>query len=374
MLMPRISRNQLALCSAILVVGCDDATAPQRENWRGGRGETATRVIVENVRLEADTDRVQAVGTARAKATADIFPETSGEVVSVNFSAGGSVKRGQVLVKLESRAEELAVRRAEIAVRDAQQLLDRYERIDVPGAISDSQVDTAETALEAARIDLDLARNTLAERTVRAPFSGYVGLPSIDAGARVTTQTQITRLDDRSILFVDFNAPEQVFGGISEGDVLMMDPFALNGETVEATVEAIDSGINPTTRSFTVRASVDNSDDQLRPGMSFRVNFELPGQAYPTVPETSILWGGDGAYVWKVEEDKAVRNPVDIVARKEGRVLVRGNLAEGSAIIIEGVQKVRPGSHVAPETFGESDPLPATAHSGTGTINVLQKP
>lgn len=368
------SSRALVLFAAAALASCSQSESPAGWERPGARAETATRVIVETVRFEADTDRIQAVGTARAKSTAEIYPETNGEVVSVNFGADGKVERGQVLVRLEARAEELAVRRAEVAVRDAQQLLDRYARIDVPGAISDSQVDTAETALEAARIDLDLARNTLAQRTVRAPFSGYVGLPSVDPGARVTTQTMITRLDDRSLLYVDFAAPEQVFGGIAPGDTLAMEPFTLSGGTVEATVVAIDSGIDPVTRSFTVRASVDNSDDSLRPGMSFRVNFDLPGQSYPTVPETSILWGGDGSYLWSVVDDRAVQTPVDIVARKQGRVLVRGELTPASRIIIEGVQKVRPGSLLDPETADGERGAATAAASGGAIGDVLQQP
>lgn len=363
----------LAVSTVVSLAGCG-APAAQSDGARFDRSQSAIRVVVEPVAFEADTDRIQAVGTARAKATADIFPETSGEVVAVNFTSGGPVERGQVILRLESRAEELAVRRAEIAVRDAQQLLDRYERIDVPGAISDSQIDTAQTALEAARIDLDLARNSLAERTVRAPFSGYVGLSTVDPGARVTQQTQITRLDDRSVLYVDFAAPEQVFGAIEPGETLSMVPFSAARQTVEATVEAIDSGIDPTTRSFTVRASVDNATDSLRPGMSFRVNFDLPGQRFPSVPETSILWGGDGAYVWTVVDNRAVRAPVDIVSRDRSSVLVRGDLPEGRLIVVEGVQKVRAGSTVDAVVARDAATAPTAGVSRAPGAPELQTP
>ncbi|MEO0466402.1 MAG: efflux RND transporter periplasmic adaptor subunit [Pseudomonadota bacterium] len=335
----------IALGTVMVLSGCNDA-GDTDQNWRQGRQDTVTKVIVQPVSFKADTSRVQAVGTARAKASAEIFPEVNGEVVAVNFTAGTPVEAGQILIRLEARAEELAVRRSEVAVRDAEQLLDRYDRIDVPGAISESQIDTARTALEAAKIDLDLARNSLADRTVRAPFSGYTGLSNIDPGARVTPQTQVTRLDDRSELFIDFAAPEQVFGGIRAGDFLKMEPFSAPGQMIDAEVQAIDSGIDPTTRAFTIRSKVDNLDDTLRPGMSFRVNFDLPGVVYPSVPETSILWGGDGAYVWTVLDSVASQTAVDVVARHQGQVLVRGDLDETSQIIVEGVQKVRPGSRV----------------------------
>jgi membrane fusion protein, multidrug efflux system len=365
-----VKPSSFFLLSALALVACGGPGETARGDWGQGRGERAVRVVAEPVSFEADTSRVQAVGTARAKASAEIFPEVSGEVVAVNFSAGTPVKRGQVLVRLESRAEELAVRRAEVAVRDAEQLIDRYERIEVPGAISDSQVDTARTALEAAKIDLELARNSLSDRTVRAPFAGYTGISDIDPGARVTPQTQITRLDDRSTLFVDFSAPEQVFGGLAPGDVLRMEPFATPDESVEAVVEAIDSGIDPATRSFIVRASIDNGDDALRPGMSFRVNFDLPGETYPAVPETSILYGGDGAYVWTVVDDEARRTDVDVVARREGRVLVRGDITPETRVVIEGVQKVRSGSRVEVEA---PSPEPSVAPRTAASANSVTR-
>ena len=290
-----------AALGAVHLSSCSSEPEGERGNWRGSRGDAAVRVIVERVRFEEDTQRVQSVGTARARLSADIFPESAGEVVAVSFSPGQLVQENDVLVRLESRAERLAVARAGVAVRDAEQLLDRYDRIDVEGAISDSQIDVARTALEATRIDLDLARNALEERVVRAPFTGFVGLTDIDPGARVTTQTMITRLDDRSSLFVDFSAPEQVFSGLSIGDEIRMEPFAQPGQSVTARIEAIDTGIDPATRNFTVRALVDNEEDRLRPGMSFRVEFELPGQSFPTLPEASILWGGEGAYVCRAQ-------------------------------------------------------------------------
>jgi len=366
---PMVKLCSHVLFGALLIVGCL-SPAVEAGGERGEQREAqAVRVVAQPVSLEADVTRVQAVGTARARLSAEIFPEVSGKVVAVNFQAGTPVRRGQVLVRLESREEELAVRRAEVAVRDAEQLVDRYERIDVPGAISESQVDTARTALDAAKIDLELARNSLSERTVRAPFAGHTAIADIDPGARVTPQTRITRLDDRSTLFVDFSAPEQAFGGLATGDVLVMEPFAEPGRAVDAVIEAIDSAIDTTTRSFVVRAGIGNEDDRLRPGMSFRVNVALPGQAYPAVPQTAILYGGDGAYVWTVRDGRVARTDVDVVTRKEGRVLVRGDITANARVIVEGVQKVRDGSLVDVETASPepavAPPAAASAPSGT---------
>lgn len=341
-MVPRNVIISLFFVLACLMLAACSATDSRGE--RPGAEQTATKVIVETVEFASDLDKFETVGTARAIASADIFPEVSGEVTAVLFKPGQRVTKGQTLLRFEERTEKLDVRRAEVAVRDAEQLLDRYDRIDVPGAISDSQVDVAKTALEAARIDLELAQDRQMQRKVVAPFSGYVGLSDIDAGARIGPQTQITRLDDRSSLLVDFSVPEQVFGALNPGDEISIRPFALAGEAVTANIGFIDSGVDPVTRSFIVRAVVDNTEDRMRPGMSFRIEFSQDGERLPKVPEAAISYGGDGPYIWAVEEGKAVRKSIDVVSRKQGSVLIRGDFSETTLIVVEGVQKVREGS------------------------------
>lgn len=322
----------------VLLPGCGSEDRSRNEAAR-----PAVRIVPYTVAYETEQTRIEAVGTARARRSATIYAETAGEVTAVHFQPGQRLDEGALILELEARQERLAVRQAEVAVKDAEQLLARYQRIDVPGAISDSQIDEAQTALEGARISLEVARNALAERAVRAPFAGYVGLNNVDAGTRITSAEVITRLDDRTILFIDFEAPEQVFGQFGIGDTVGVQPFADPNRGYEARVLAVNSSIEPVSRSFTVRAEIDNSNDLLRPGMSFRVGFAIPGARYPSVPEAAILWGGDGAYVWGIEEGLARRIPITIVERMEGQVLVKGAIAEGSAIVAKGVQKVREG-------------------------------
>lgn len=330
---------------ALLATACssEDAAGPSA----AARADAdAIRVVTQRVTRERESTQVEAVGTARARATAVIYPEAGGVVTEVPFGAGTHVEAGDVLLRLDDREERLAVNLAQVAVREAEQLLARYRRIENTGAISASQIDEARTALDAAQIELEQARIAFDERTVRAPFAGHVGLIDIDPGARVTAQTAIAQLDDRSVLYVDFSPAEQVFGRLREGDTVLASPFADPDSAVQAEVIAVDSRIDPTRRTFTVRASIDNEADILRPGMSFRVAFSIEGPAYPRVPEAAIIWGGSGAYVWGVDGDTAFRIPVGIVSRRDGHVLVDADIPPGSRIVTEGVQKVREGSHV----------------------------
>lgn len=340
------ARSTLRLATLAGLLGIATACGGSEEATGAGESQAAVRIVPHIVRHERQETRVEAVGTARALTTATIFPETSGEVTEVLFTANELVQRGDPLIRLESREEALAVRLAQVSVREAEQLLERYRRIEGTGAISASQIDEARTALDAAQIELEQAQVALADRTIRAPFEGHVGITNVDPGERVTSTTEITRVDDRSKLLVDFAPPEQVFGQIAIGDVVVAQPFAEGRGDATARIAAIDSRIDPDRRTFLVRAEIENTDDQLRPGMSFRVSFSIPGTAYPSLPEASIVWGSDGSYVWRDVEGAVERVPVTIISREQGTVLVSGDLPPGSRIVAQGVQKVRAGSRV----------------------------
>ena len=310
------------------------------------RTDRPVAVVAEPVRLVADQDVIEAIGTARAARSAQIFPEVAGRVAAVRFAPGAFVNEGAVLIELDARAERLALKLAEVRVAEAEQLLARYRRIEDTGALSDSQIEAGETALAAARIEHDQAALALAERTIRAPFAGHVSFSDIDPGDRVTQTTAIAQIDQRGRLFVDFNAPEAVFRRLRPGQNVTVVPFADPDTAIATTITAVDSTIELEQRSYRARATIDNRGDRYRPGMSFAVRFADSGQLRPAVPEAAVMWTGEGSSVFAVREGKAVRVPVTIAARAEGLALLEAKLAKGTQVIVEGVQKLREGQAV----------------------------
>lgn len=361
----KMSRTLVAAVMIGALAGCGTPDTPDADANAAASGRSAPRataVIAHTVRYDSEIQRVESVGTARARASTTVFPETGGVVEAVLFEPGDFVEAGRPLVRIEAREETLRVRLAGVQVSDAEQLLARYRRIEGTGAVSDSQIEEAETALEAARIALEQAQVALDERTVRAPFEGFLGLSDIDPGARVTPTTPIVAIDDRRVLFVDFVVAEQTFGSLRIGDRIQVRSFAAGDESLPAQIVGIDSRVDTARRTYRVRAAIDNADDTRRPGMSFRVVLDLPGQRWPVVPEAAILWGTDGAYVWAIRDGHARRVPIEIVARQPGNVLVRGDLPENSRLIAEGVQKVREGTEVSVlETTPTPEPGPLGA-------------
>ena len=303
----------------------------------------AVKVIAEPVRFERAGTRVEAVGTSRAVLSAELHAAASGEVVAVNFEPGQFVKQGEVLVELDSREERLAVNLAEVKLEDAERLYERYLRSSDSGAVLPTTLDAARTAMETARLELDKARIDLADRSIKAVFDGYVGVSEVDPGDRVGPETMITTLDDRSSLLVNFEVPEAYIGELGVGETIRLETWSKSMPALEGEVVDIGSRIDPRNRTFVARARVENSDDLLRPGMSFRVTADVEGDRYAVVAETSVLWGADGAFVWSIIDGKATRTPVRVIQRREGRVLIDGDLDAGGIVVVEGTQNMRDG-------------------------------
>ncbi len=341
--MQTLIRNALCIaCAATVAFGCSNAdTATQ------ARSAIPTRVIVEPVEFERTNTRLEAVGTSRALSSAELYPVSSGEVVAVNFEPGQAVAEGDILLELDSREQRLAVELATVRFDDATKLYDRYQRSAKSGAVVPTVLDQAKTTVLTTGIELEQAQVALADRTMRAPFAGFVGVTEVDPGNRINTDTLVTTLDDRSGILVAFDVPEAFVGQLDNGAPVSLEPWSSREPGVEGVIVDIGSRIDPQTRTFIARARVENTDDEFRPGMSFRVTAELAGELYPVINETGLQWGADGAYIWTVVDGQASRIPVQVVQRREGRVLVDGDIDSDAIVVTEGIQRVRDGVAVS---------------------------
>lgn len=314
-----------------------------RPQGRAGGGRPAP-VIVQPVKFEVADLRIEAVGTARARRAVVLHPAAAGEVTAVRFRAGQRVRAGDVLLQLDARRERLAVEQARVGLREAQDLLRRYERTGDIGAVSESQIEQARTAVASARIELSQAEVALADRTVRAPFAGHVGFTDLDPGDRVQTDTEITTLDDRDELLVDFTLPEVHLGALRAGLHLLARPWGESaGEPLAGVVDTLGTRVDPQSRNVAVRARLANPGGAVLPGRSFRIEIALPGRRLPSLPEAAIVWGNEGSALWRVRDGRAARLPAVIVQRREGVVLVDAALKEGDPVVVEGVQRLRDG-------------------------------
>ncbi|MBP5857535.1 efflux RND transporter periplasmic adaptor subunit [Marivibrio halodurans] len=323
-------------------------------------------VVAPVVRVRADTV-IEAVGSGRAQQSVTLYPQVGGEVSEVLFEAGDHVEAGAPLMRLDDRREQLALDLALVAVRDARQTLERFKRAVRTGAVSESEVDTAQTTLDRAELERDQAEVALEDRTLRAPFDGVIGIAQVEPGDRVTTDTEIASFDDRSSLLVDFEVPEGFLTRLSLGQPVRARTWSLADQVLAGKISAIDARVDSVSRTVRVRARLPNDEDILRPGMAFAVSIDMAGEERAAVPEVAVLWGRDGAYIWRVDaEGRAEKLFITVKSRRRGRVLIEGGLRAGDEVVFEGVQRMREGVKLSITDRREPAPLDGTAGAGSG--------
>lgn len=310
----------------------------------------AVKVLAQTPQMMSDGQNFEAIGTAWADKSVNLFPVVEEHVKQVYFKAQQKVKKNTLLVQLEDKEEQLALRLAQSNLKNAQLLLTRYLKAVEQGAVPQTQVDQAQVDLETAQVAVERARLALEDRQVRAPFTGYVGIPGVEAGQRVGPEDRITGIDSRESVYIDIEIPEALIPFLSNNEAnpvkLKARTPALANQEFVAEIGPIENRVNSASRTLRARAYIDNKDDLIRPGMSFTLVWAIAGTQRPAIDEIALQWSRDGAYVWVVDDMKARKVPVKVISRQRGLVLLEGDLTEKDQIIVEGVQRVREGAPV----------------------------
>ncbi|MCX8569714.1 efflux RND transporter periplasmic adaptor subunit [Aminobacter sp. MET-1] len=314
-------------------------------NRQGGRnGAAQTPVVTRPVSSGTINDQLSAIGTGRALNSVVINPYASGRLTEIAVKAGDKIEAGAVIAKLDSDSEEIALERARINQGDAEAALERIKALRATNTATTVQQREAELALDTAKLAVRDASLALDRRAITAPISGIVGILPVEAGNYVTSQTTIATIDDRSRIIVDFWVPERFTGLIAADQPVSANSVARPGQFFEGVVSAVDNRLEEQSRTLHIQARIDNDGDALRAGMSFQVSMRFPGDTFPSVDPLAIQWGGDGAFVWALNDGKAKRVPVRIIQRNTDTVLVDAALNSGDQVVTEGIHAVREGA------------------------------
>ncbi|AUC87808.1 efflux transporter periplasmic adaptor subunit [Alteromonas sp. MB-3u-76] len=312
----------------------------------------AKLVVTKPIEFMNETRNVEAVGSAEAVQSIILYSAVADKVTEVNFVPGQAVEKGKVLVRLDDRRQKTALKRAELTLSDAQRTVERLEASYKQGAVPVNELDLAKTQRDLAEVALEDAKTDLEDRYIVAPFDGVVGFTDVEVGDRINEQTMITTLDNRSKLFVNFKAPEAALPVLLNSPDVTLEPWSDRETLVNAEIAQVDSRINEADRTLRARALLDNRSDQFRPGMSFRVNLTIEGDRYAAIPESALLWGATGAYIWLAVDGKAQKLDVSVHQRLRGTILVSGDITVGDTLISEGVQRLRTGQSITTEIAG----------------------
>lgn len=344
------------------VAAAPGQNAPGASQGSGQRNRPSQPVIASTVTEETINNRLSAIGTGRARQTVAVMPFASGRLTEFLVSSGATVKAGDVVARLDSEGETIAVDRAKFALDDAIAKQERMRALRASNTATNVQVTEAALVVDNARLALRDAELALERRTITAPISGVVGILPVAAGNHVSATTEIARIDDRTEILIDFWAPERYSTLIKAGDKLKASSVARPADVYDGEISALDNRVDAASRTLQVQARISNSDDMLRAGMSFQVTMQFPGDSFPAVDPLAVQWGSGGAFVWLVRDGVAVRTDVRIIQRNTDTVLVEAALKPGDIVVTEGVHAVRDGAPVTIARInGAAAPQPAAS-------------
>lgn len=341
---------QTIVCTALLLVASSSLA----------KEKGAVPVFVTDVALHHLVDEIEALGTLRANEKVDLMSSVTERITVINFESGQRVKKGDVLVEMESTEEEALLSEERSIVSEAQRQVERLRPLIARGATSQSSMDEAQLELQTAQARIAAINSQIKERHIVAPFDGKLGLRNISVGVMAQPGTLITTIDDDSKLKLDFSVPELYLPSIEEGGKITATARAFPGRNFEGLVESIDSRVDTVSRAITVRAILKNNEYRLLPGMLMRVVLEKNPRKAILIPEEALIPEGGKSYVFKLfqdESDTRVKyTAVELGSRKLGRVEVLAGIQEGDQIVTHGTLRLQDGDRVAVKAHDNDNP------------------
>ncbi len=310
-----------------------------------------TPVTLAPVDVDTAREIYSAVGEVRARNRVEVTPPAEGIVEAVRVADGASVEAGDVIVMLRRAEEERALEAAEAAVAEAEEALGRSLQLLDDGFSTEAEVQQDRSVFAAARAEAAMAEQALADRAVRAPFAGRVGLLLVDPGAFVGMGDAVATLATTEDVLLRFAVPPAIADALAPGQSLEISLDGPRDANRQAVIETISPLVDEATRTVTVEAAIEGPAG-LRPGTfaTADVVWQLREDAH-FVPAEAVVLDGRLAFVYVAGPDgTAERREVRLGERREGVVEVREGVEPEDMVLVEGQQDVEDGDPIAEAT------------------------
>ena len=333
--------------------------------------EAVTTIVARPERWDAS---LSAIGTATAVRGVTVSADLPGIVVRIDFESGRTVQQGDLLFKLDTRQEDAQLRAATAELELARLQLDRMSGLREKRVVSQAEYDAASASFTQAEARVGEIRATIDRKTIRAPFTGILGIRQVDLGQYLTPGLAVVSLQALDPIYVDFAVPQQQVGQLRAGTELSV-LIEGAGHELHGRITAIDSIVDEATRNVRVQATFDNPNEALRPGMFVKVSVALGrGREVVPVPASAISYAPYGNSVFIVEDFegpdgsiyRGVRQQfVEIGDARGDQVAVLAGVKPGEEVVTSGVFKLRNGVAVIVnnEVQPGNDPAPRPGNS-----------
>ena len=299
---------------------------------------TVTAIVVSSKDF---SNAISLSGSIEANENVEIRSEVSGIVEKISFSEGTNVSKGQVLLKvndIELRAQlSQAITKQKLASeneRRAKLLLQKE-------AISQEEYDIASAEFRSLKAQTQLIQAQIAKTTIRAPFSGKIGLRNISPGTYVTPTTLITKLVSSGQVKISFSIPEKYASEI-ENNAFILFTIPNNQQKFSAKIYAIEPEIETATRTLKIRAIADNSNGKLLPGTFATIELSLKNiKDAIVIPTEAVVPIQDGKVVYIANNGKAKEVKIETLARTSKDVVVTSGIKSGDTLLTSGVMSLK---------------------------------
>ncbi|MDR1057088.1 MAG: efflux RND transporter periplasmic adaptor subunit [Coxiellaceae bacterium] len=301
--------------------------------------------VVETVTVQTASypEEISSTGTLISRPGIIVKPEISGRITKIYFKSGDVVKEGTSLIEINPDIIKAQLLEAESTLKLSQLNFTRSSVLYKTHDISKADFDQAQANISSAQARVDNLKAVLRQTTVFAPFGGALGLSQVSVGDYVNAGQDIVSLQTIDPLKVDFTIPELYQSKVTLNQKVLLKTDAYPGETFNGTVEAIESLINQSNRTLSVRANVPNENPKLKSGGFVEVTLQFSTQHLIMIPQTAVIYTADGCYVFKVVNGKAEKIKVVLGIKDSDKVVIASGLKDGDIVITSGQMKVQPG-------------------------------
>ena len=272
--------------------------------------ETASPVTAMTVAASEWTPVIETTGLVRPNQGAMLSSQNAGTVARVLVSNGQQVKKGDLLVELDSSVERASLAAAEAQLPSLRATYQRYASLIASGSVSRQELDSAKAAYDAQAANINSLKAAIERRQIVAPFDGKAGIVKVNVGQYVNVGTEIVRVEDRSSMKVDFAIAQNLLDRLHVGQKVTATADARKGETFAAKITAIEPAINTSTGLIDVQATFEPEDGaKLLSGMFTRLNVALPTEhSQIVVPQVAVSYNmyGESLYVLTKLSDEEV--------------------------------------------------------------------
>jgi len=316
-----------------------------------------TTVSSAVVKEEDWAPTLSAIGSVSAVQGAVVSTELGGVVAEIDFQNGGVAKKGDVLMRLDSSAEEAQLRTAEADLELARANLERIRNLATQKVVSKQELDAAQSTFGQKQGAVDNMRAFITKKQVRAPFDGMLGIRQVNVGQMINSGQQVVQLTALDKVYVDLALPQQTLPQLATGYEARVHADALAGHEFKGIVSAINSMVDPVTRNVGVQATLENPDHALHPGMFVKVDVILPQKSKTIViPGSAVSYAPYGNSVFVIDKKKDPKTGKESESLRQAFVRIgeaRGDfvaitegLKPGDVVVSTGVFKLRNGMPV----------------------------